>query len=91
MSAGVAESEISAEVDDVGLGDALAADGLADGWNAELEDAELLEELEISDRHARQVMAHQSALIAEVMRRKLYKSRGHSSVFGLLRARLGLV
>ncbi len=89
MSAGVGESQISAELDDLELDDALAADGLDDGWNAELEDAELLEELEIADRHARQVMAHQSMLIAEVMRRKLYKPAGHSSVFGLLRAKLG--
>ncbi|HUF96588.1 MAG TPA: HNH endonuclease signature motif containing protein [Ilumatobacter sp.] len=90
MTTGVAASEISVEMDDVGLDDAPAAEfSSADSWNAELEDAELLEELEIADRHCRQLMAHQTMLIAEVMRRKLYRKGGHSSVFGLLRARLG--
>jgi hypothetical protein len=73
------------EMDDIALVDDLAGDS----WNAALEDAELLEELEIADRHRRQLMAHQTMLIAEVMRRKLYSAGGHSSVFGLLRARLG--
>jgi hypothetical protein len=85
MSTGVAASQISTEMDYIGSADALAADE----WNAELEVAELLEELEIADRHHRQLMAHQSMLIAEVMRLKLYRTGGHSSVFGLLRARLG--
>jgi len=85
MTTGVAASEISAEMDDLGSADDFAADC----WNAEPEDAELLEELEIADRHRRQLMAHQTMLVAEVMRRKLYRSGGHSSVFGLLRARLG--
>jgi hypothetical protein len=85
MTTGVAASQISPEMDDIGSADEL----VADRWNAELEDAELLEELEIADRHRRQLMAHQTMLIAELMRRKVYRAGGHSSVFGLLRARLG--
>ena len=85
MTTGVAASRISAEVDDLVSGDDLPADC----WNADVEDAELLEELEIADRHRRQLMAHQTMLVAEAMRRGLYRTGGHSSVFGLLRARLG--
>ena len=85
MTTGVAASRISAEVDD-----RVSADDLpAVCWNVDVEDAELLEELEIADRHRRQLMAHQTMLVAEAMRRGLYRTGGHSSVFGLLRARLG--
>ena len=59
------------------------------GWGLGLDDGELLEELEISARHQRQLMAHQTVLIGEIMRRKLYQPGGHASVFGLFRAKLG--
>lgn len=75
MTTGVAEAEID--------GSATAS------WSDELDDGELLDELEIVDRHRRQLLAHQTDLVAQIMQRKLYRNGGHSSVFGLLRARLG--
>ena len=90
MTTRFAAGEISGEIDDCGLDGVVAADERSAGeWNANFEDAELLEELEIADRHERQLLAHKTMLIAEVMRRKLYRKGGHSSVFGLLRARYG--